>query len=180
MFRYLNKFNIFYQHQYGFRPNKHYTNRLLLNLMKKINENLSKSKPKFTLTIFLDLRILLKNQLPAFSLAERTYYAVPELQLGKRRCVQLRCVTKHSRGSKNCTQIKTKLHLRLGSLKEEFNPSWEYKPCTMIPVFYSTRCEDWTAMEDTSQQSFQGHNSPFCIWGAVMGKFLNSPNWETV
>ena len=26
-----------------------------------------------------------------------------------------------------------------------------YKPCTTIPVFYSTRCEDWTAMEDTSQ-----------------------------
>ena len=30
-----------------------------------------------------------QNQLPAFSLAERTYYAVQELQLGKR-CVQLR------------------------------------------------------------------------------------------
>ena len=41
-----------------------------------------------------------------------------------------------------------------GELKEEFNPSWEYKPCTTIPVFYSTRCEDWTAMEDTSQESF--------------------------
>ena len=53
------------------------------------------------------------------------------------------------RGSKNCTQIKTKLHLQLG-------PSWEYKPFTTILVFYSTRCEDWTAMEDTSQQSFQG------------------------
>ena len=180
MFRYLNKFNIFYQHQYGFRPNKHYTNRLLLNLMKKINENLSKSKPKFTLTIFLDLRILLKNQLPAFSLAERTYYAVPELQLGKRRCVQLRCVTKHSRGSKNCTQIKTKLHLRLGSLKEEFNPSWEYKPCTMIPVFIRPDVRTGLPWKIPLKRAFRDHNSPFCIWGAVMGKFLNSPNWETV
>jgi len=47
--------------------------------------------------------------------------------------------------------IKTKFHLQLGALKEKFNPSWEYKPCTMILVFYSTRCEDWTTMEDTSQ-----------------------------
>ena len=45
----------------------------------------------------------------------------------------------------------TKLCKNVGALKEEFNPSWEYKPCTTIPVFYSTRCEDWTAMEDTSQ-----------------------------
>ena len=29
-------------------------------------------------------------------------------------------------------------------------------------------------------RAFGDHNSPFCIWGAVMGKFLNSPNWETV
>ena len=35
-------------------------------------------------------------------------------------------------------------------------------------------------MEDTSQESFQGSQPPFCIWGAVMGKILNSPNWETV
>jgi len=25
------------------------------------------------------------------------------------------------------------------------------------------------------KKAFKDHNSPFCIWGAVMGKFLNSP-----
>ena len=55
IFRYLNKFNIFYEHQYGFRP-KHNTNRPLLHLMNKIYENLNKSKPEFTLGIFLDLK----------------------------------------------------------------------------------------------------------------------------
>jgi len=29
------------------------------------------------------------------------------------------------------------------------------------------------------KRAFRDHNSPFCIWGAVMGKFLNFPNWET-
>ena len=73
------------------------------------------------------------------------------------------------RGSKNCTEIKTKLYLQLGSLKEELNPSWENKPCTTIPVFYSTRCEDWTAVEDTSQESFEGSQLPIlhmrCSYG---------------
>ena len=78
-------------------------------------------------------------------------------------------------------QIKTKLHLQLGALKQEFNPSWEYKLCKTILVFYSIRCEEWTAMELIPlKRAFRDHNSPFCIWGAVMGKFLNSPNWETV
>ena len=66
-------------------------------------------------------------------------------------------------------QIKTKLHLQLGSLKEEFNPTWEYKPCTTIPVFYSTRCEDWTTMEDTSQESFQGSQLPILHMGCSYG-----------
>ena len=70
----------------------------------------------------------------------------------------------------------TKLCKNVGALKEEFNPSWEYKPCTTIPVFSSTRCEDWTAMEE----SFQGSQLPILQWGAVMGEFLNSPSWETV
>ena len=51
--RYLNKFNIFYEHQYVFRP-KHSTNQPLLHLMNKIYENLNKSRPEFTLGIFLD------------------------------------------------------------------------------------------------------------------------------
>ena len=55
MFRYLNKFNIFYEHQYGFRP-KHNTNQPLLHLMNKIYEKLNKSKPEFTLGIFQDLK----------------------------------------------------------------------------------------------------------------------------
>ena len=37
--------------------------------------------------------------------------------------------------------------------KKEFNPWWVYKPCTMIPVFYLTSCENWTAMKDSSQES---------------------------
>ncbi len=32
-----------------------------------------------------------------------------------------------------------------------------------------TDIDDWTAMEDSSQENFQAHNSPFCIRGAVMG-----------
>ena len=64
---------------------------------------------------------------------------------------------------------RTKLHLQLGALKEEFNPSWEYKPCTAIPVFYSTRCEDWTAMEDTSQESFQGSQLSILHMGCSYG-----------
>ena len=55
MFKYLNKFDIFYQHQYGFRP-KHDTNQPLLHLMNKIYENLNKPQPEFTLGIFLDLK----------------------------------------------------------------------------------------------------------------------------
>ena len=55
MFRYLYKFNIFYEHQYGFRP-KHNTNQPLLHLMNKIYETLNKSKPEFTLGIFLDFK----------------------------------------------------------------------------------------------------------------------------
>ena len=102
----------------------------------------------------------------------------PRIAAGGALCLVTHLVS--YRGSKNCTWIKTKLHLQLGSLKEEFNPSWEYKPCTTILVFYSTRCEDWTTMEDTSQESFQGSQLPICIWGAVMGEFLNSPIWETV
>jgi len=54
-FRYLNIFNIFNEHQYGFRP-KHNTNQPLLHLMNKIYKNLNKSKPEFTLGIFLDLK----------------------------------------------------------------------------------------------------------------------------
>ena len=55
MFRYLNKFNIMYEHQYRFRP-KHNTYQPLQHLMNKIYINFNKSKPEFTLGIFLDLK----------------------------------------------------------------------------------------------------------------------------
>ena len=91
----------------------------------------------------------------------------PRIAAGEGLCLITHLVS--YRGSKNCTQIKTKLHLQLGSLKEEFNPSWEYKPCKTIPVFYSSRCEDWTAVEDTSQESFEGSQLPIlhmrCSYG---------------
>ena len=32
--------------------------------------------------------------------------------------------------------------------------------CTMITVFYSMGCEDWTATEDSSQESFTGLTNP--------------------
>jgi len=35
-------------------------------------------------------------------------------------------------------------------------------------VLYSTSCEDWTAVEDSSQWGFRAYTSPFCIRGAVM------------
>ena len=38
-----------------------------------------------------------------------------------------------------------------------------YKPCTTIPVFYSTSSEDCTAVEDFSQWGFKAYNSPSCL-----------------
>ena len=62
----------------------------------------------------------------------------------------------------------------LAQLKE-YNPWWKYKPCTTIPVFNSTSCEDWTAVEDSSWWGFKAYNSPFCIRGAVIGFLKNYP-----
>ena len=58
---------------------------------------------------------------------------------------------------------------KLGALKEEINPSWEYKPCTTIPVFHSTRCDDWTVMENSSQERFQGSQLPILHKGCSYG-----------
>ena len=44
--------------------------------------------------------------------------------------------------------------------KREFNPWWVNKSCTMIPVFYSTGCEDWSAKEDSPQEGFTGLTTP--------------------
>jgi len=50
-----------------------------------------------------------------------------------------------------------------------------YRPCTALPVFYSTSCEDWTAVqEDSSQWDFKAYTSPFCIKRTVMD-FLKIP-----
>ena len=55
MFKYLNKFNILYQHQYEFRPN-HNSNQPLLHLLDKIYQGLYKTIPAYTIGIFLDLK----------------------------------------------------------------------------------------------------------------------------
>ena len=70
---------------------------------------------------------------------------------------------------RNVRKIKTRLHLQSGVTERR----------SLIPIngytshnntgFYSTSCEDWTAVEDSSQESFKAQNSPFCIRGAVMG-----------
>ena len=55
MFRYIDKFNILYNHQYGFRPN-HDTSQPIIQLLDRIYNALNKSKPEYSLTIFLDLK----------------------------------------------------------------------------------------------------------------------------
>ena len=55
MFKYINKFNILYEHQYGFRP-KHDTNQPLLHFLDRIYKGLNKPTSEFTLAIFLDLK----------------------------------------------------------------------------------------------------------------------------
>ena len=55
MFKYLNKYNIFYVHQYGFRP-KHSTNYPILQFLDQIHTALNKPMSEYTLSIFLDLK----------------------------------------------------------------------------------------------------------------------------
>ena len=83
----------------------------------------------------------------------------PRIAAGEALCLITHLVS--YRGSKNCTQIKTKLHLQLGSLKEEFNTSHAQR--------YRFFSEDQTAMEDTSQQSFQGSQLPILHMGCSYG-----------
>ena len=66
--------------------------------------------------------------------------------------------------------LKTKIAF-FRVLKEQFNPSWDYKPCTTILVFYFT---DVRTGLIPLERAFRDYNSPFCISGAVMG-FLNPP-----
>ena len=52
--------------------------------------------------------------------------------------------------------------------------------CTMIPIFYLTGREDWTAMEDPSQESFTGLTTPHFAYGVQLWVSLIPFNWETV
>ena len=52
--------------------------------------------------------------------------------------------------------------------KKEFNPLWIHKPSTTILVFFY-RSEDWTAIEDSSQESFQGSQLPILYKGCSYG-----------
>jgi retron-type reverse transcriptase len=55
MFGYLNKHNIFYLYQFGFRP-KHDTSQPILHFLDRIYTGLNKDDPEYTLGIFLDLK----------------------------------------------------------------------------------------------------------------------------
>ena len=55
MVKYLNKFDIFYKHQYSFRP-KHNTNQPIIQLMNKIYEGLYNSRSEYSLGNYLDLK----------------------------------------------------------------------------------------------------------------------------
>ena len=55
MFKFINKYNILYSHQYGFRPN-HDTSQPLIQFLDKIYEGMNKDNPEYTIAIFLDLK----------------------------------------------------------------------------------------------------------------------------
>ena len=55
MIRFLNKFKILYEHQYGFRAN-HNTLHPLVHFLGKINDSLNSDIPEYTLGIFIDLK----------------------------------------------------------------------------------------------------------------------------
>ena len=52
--KYLNKFKLLYEHQYGFRA-KHNTTQPLIHFLDNIYQALNKPKSKYTLRIFIDL-----------------------------------------------------------------------------------------------------------------------------
>ena len=55
MMRFLNKYKILYEHQYGFRS-QHNTLHPLIHFLDKINQSLNQDTPEFTLGIFIDLK----------------------------------------------------------------------------------------------------------------------------
>ena len=67
MMRYLNKYNLLYKHQYGFRP-KHSTSHPLIQFLSRVYSALDKEIPEYTLGIFLDLKKLLKQLIMKYCL----------------------------------------------------------------------------------------------------------------
>jgi len=55
MIKYLNKFNILYIHQYGFRKG-HSTMHPVIHFLDKIYKSLNKNNPDYNLSIFIDLK----------------------------------------------------------------------------------------------------------------------------
>ena len=80
-------------------------------------------------------------------------YVAPSLTTGGALCLVMHLVSYRGR-------LKQNFSFSLVHWKREFNPWWVNKSCTMIPVFYSTGCEDWTAKEDSPQEGFTGLTTP--------------------
>ena len=55
IFRYLNKYNVLHEFQFGFRPN-HNTNQPIIHILDKIYHGLNNDNPEYTIGIFLDLK----------------------------------------------------------------------------------------------------------------------------
>ena len=73
MFKYINKFKFFYEHQYGFRP-QHDTNHPLLHFLDKIYNGLNKPNSEYTLSIFLDLKKAFDTCQHSILIKKMSYY----------------------------------------------------------------------------------------------------------
>ena len=54
LLRYFDKYNLFYKHQYGFRP-KHSTIHPIIQLLNQITNENDKASKNLTLSVFIDL-----------------------------------------------------------------------------------------------------------------------------
>ena len=135
----------------------------------------------------IDLIMFSTGQLPAFSLTERTYYAVPELQLGtmqSQNCSWGSAVFSYASSIlQREARIVHRLKQNIFSLvrwKRSLTPLGNISHAQQYRFFTRPDVRTGLPWKIPLNIAFRDHNSPFCIWGAVMGKFLNSPNWETV
>ena len=55
MMKYLNKFNILYEHQYGFRSGRN-TSQPLIQLINKVYQGLNSKTSEYTVSVFIDLK----------------------------------------------------------------------------------------------------------------------------